>query len=215
MDWFEQAWEEREERLYLRLFGQSEPKIRVLTFELFRDRFGQTTVDPRWLHHGVLVFPPNDRDAHFRYVTSGMSNAWEDENPHSEGVSGLGVEYILTTSSFHEWAMGVTLNMLAFQLLLAAGRLGKAALVGMHDRVPLRAPIDGKQSALTHILFAGAPGLGESEHLPSGRFEFLQLIGISDAEATYARKHGGDALVALLQERGGYPLTDAARASVV
>ena len=214
LDWFEDAWRIREETLYGQLFGDAGDQIHVLSFEKFDYPFGQTEVDPRWLTHGVLVFPPDARSPHWRYVTSGLSNAWEDATPDPNGPSGLGVEYVMTTAAREEWALNVTLNMLAYQLLLAAGRYGEPSLIGVHHRVPLNGPIDGEDSVLTHILFGPADDLGEQQ-LPTGSFRFLHLVGISAAEKEHAREHGGDALLELLQQQAAYPLTDARRASLV
>lgn len=124
--WFERVWEYREETLYPRTFGTgSDGGIFVLTHELFNMRFGEATVDPRWLHHGVLVFPPVHPNTSWRYVSSGLSNAWEDDRPDPSGWSGLGIELVLQTPEKAQWGLNVTLNILAYQLLLAVGRLAR------------------------------------------------------------------------------------------
>jgi hypothetical protein len=212
--WFEEAWTLREETLYRQLFGDSGDGIHVLSFEKFSHTFGQKEVDPRWLTHGVLVFPPDAGSPHWRYVTSGLSNAWEDDTPEPNGPSGLGVEYVMTTPAREDWALNVTLNMLAYQLLLAAGAYGDPSLIGLHHRVPLNGPLDGKDSVLTHILFGPADDLGEQQ-LPSGIFRFLHLVGISAAEKEHGRENGGEALLQLLQRQAAYPLTDAMRGSLL
>jgi len=92
--WFEAAWEHREEVVYRELFGEPEGQgIYVLTPAVFERRFGGRGIDPRWLHHGVLVYPPNDRSGSWKYVTSGLSNAWEDDLPNPHDISGLGTEF--------------------------------------------------------------------------------------------------------------------------
>lgn len=48
-----------------------------------------------------------------------------------------------------------------------------------------------------------------------GVFEFYELVGITEAEATYARDHDGPELVELLRAQGAFPVTNPDRTSVV
>ena len=87
--WFEEVWAYREDTVYPRLFGPVGRGIFPLSHTIFTDVFKQE-FDPRWLHFGVFEIPPTkERDA-WLYVTSGMSNAWEDEKPNPLGPSGFG-----------------------------------------------------------------------------------------------------------------------------
>ena len=215
-DWFERVWEYREETLYPRLFGtQNQGGIYVLTFELFKNGFDAPDVDPRWLHHGVLVYPPSPTSRNWRYVTSGLSNAWEDDSPNPEDWSGMGLEFVLETAERHEWAIEVTSHILAYQLLLAAGRFGDPRWIEPHARIPLNAPIDGGTSQLTYIVACVANDAPEDLQLESGKFSLLQLVGATQQEIEFARQHGGDELLTRLKEHGAYPATDPDRASVV
>jgi hypothetical protein len=144
-----------------------------------------------------------------------MSNAWEDDEPHPDGLSGLGMEFILETPVFEEWAVHITANLLAFQLLLIASRLGDGGPLDRHHRVPLGSPIDGKTSALTYVTLVVPPAFPDAQRLESGTFELLQIVGISEPEVAFARKEGGDALVRILSERTAFPVTDALRASIL
>jgi hypothetical protein len=83
------------------------------------------------------------------------------------------------------------------------------------DRVPLREPIDSSTSALNWVLVAPPPNFGEAQQLPSGRFHFLQFMGITEDEADYARSNGGDRLLALLKQRNAAPVIDPARHTVL
>lgn len=58
-----------------------------------------------------------------------------------------------------------------------------------------------------------ASAMGDSD-TGSGQFEFLQLIGLSDAEAAYAREHGSDVLLPRLREAGCAPVVDPHRAEM-
>lgn len=215
-DWFERVWEDREDTLYPRIFGTaSEGGIYVLRHELFRDRFHQEEVDPRWLHHGVLVFPPAGGSSSWRYVTSGLSNDWEGDHPDPSGPSGLGIELVLETPRQAQWAVNVTTSMLAYQLLLAAGRYGEPRLLGPYARIPLNGAIDGAGSQLTHLLVCPSSAAPEPLELESGTFSLVQLVGVTEAEVQFARDRGGEELLQLLTARGAWPATDASRASVV
>jgi hypothetical protein len=215
-EWFERVWRYREETVYPRIFGtESEGGIYVLTFELFKERFGETSVDPRWLHHGILVYPPSEKTFTWRFVTSGLSNAWEAEHPAPSDWSGLGVEFVLETPERYPWALNVSSNILAYQLLLAVGRFGEARVIEPYARIPLNGPIDGSRSELTYLLAAPAAAAPEDRQLESGKFSLLQLIGVTAAEIEFARAHGGGQLLALLKEREAYPVTNPNRSSVV
>src|SRR6476660_3928465 len=75
--WFERVWEYREESLYPALFGSGKRGIFPIQAEMLTGTFKQESFDPRWLHYGVFEFAPAaDRDS-WLYVTSGMSNDWE------------------------------------------------------------------------------------------------------------------------------------------
>ena len=85
----------------------------------------------------------------------------------------------------------------------------------MWDRIPLRAPIDGTSSKLNWVLLVPAPNFSERQLLPSGGFQFLEFIGITEGEADFARNNGSDKLLAVLTERKAAPITDPNRESVL
>lgn len=212
-DWFEAAWTFREDTLYPRLFGSAGPGIYPLNAELFTKVFGQSSCDPRWLSHGVLECPPNAQRASWLYVSSGLSNAWEAEEPNPEGPSGLGVEFIFQSSTQGTWAIALLQRMVAFQLLLNAGRFPGKGLLEVWHRVPLRGPIDGKTSEINSVMFVPSRDFGGIQQLPSGYFQFLELAGITQVELDFAKKNGSDALYKLLLEANA-AITDPVRASI-
>jgi hypothetical protein len=214
--WFERVWRYRDETLFPRIFGtRSEGGIFVLTFDLFKDRFGEASVDPRWLNHGVLIFPPRALARSWRFVTSGLSNAWEAERPEPKNWSGLGVEFILETTKNAEWALSVVAKILAYQLLLGTGRFGTPRVIEPYARIPLNGAIDGSESILTHLIVCPSSAAAEELELESGKFTLLQLVGATDAEIQFARAHGGEELLALFKANGVYPTIDPGRASIV
>ena len=214
-DWFEEAWALREETLYAALFGDIGPGIYPLDFELFKGVFGQESVDPRWLHEGVFECPPSDARQSWLYVSSGLSNAWEADTPNPDEWSGLGCEFLFECPKQSRWALVFLQKMVAFQILLSVGRFPGKPLLQTWDRIPLRAPIDGSASVLNWVLIVPSPSFGGAQQLPSGRFEFMQFIGITEDEAEYARRQGGDQLLPLLQRRNAAPVTDPARHTVL
>ena len=212
----EEVWRIREEQVYPSLFGGTSRGIFTLTQALFRDRFGQTDVDPRWLFLGVFEFAPTSKRPVWIYVTSGHSNPW-DEAPDvfiPNGPSGTGVEFLLATTEQGEWAIREVLNLLAFDLLLRAGRFPGKPPLADGDRIPLRAPINGDPTCVLRnilISFVGETWPGFS--LPSGAVRFLTLVGISDAEVFFAKTAGSDALAAALSAKG-CSVTDTRRQSL-
>lgn len=83
------------------------------------------------------------------------------------------------------------------------------------DRVPLRSPIDGKASKLTTILVTPSISFADTYQLPTGRFEFFELIGITEDEAQYARDNGSEVFFDKLVAGKGAPVTDPERSSVL
>src|SRR6516225_5170137 len=84
----------REEKAYPCLFWPRVGGIFPLQVEMFTRQFGQSNVDPRWLHYGVFEFAPTETRHSWLYVTSGHSNPW-DQSPEEfdpESESGVGVD---------------------------------------------------------------------------------------------------------------------------
>jgi hypothetical protein len=91
-EWFEGVWADREESVFPRLFGPQPRGVFTLSPSIFLETFKQASFDPRWLHYGVFEFRPTSTRSSWLYVTSGMSNAWGDDEPHPDGPSGFGCE---------------------------------------------------------------------------------------------------------------------------
>jgi hypothetical protein len=217
-DWqtrFEKAWEFREEVLYPRHFGAERRGIFVLSGELFTSVFRQDSYDPRWLTYGVIEFEPTEKRPSWLYVSSGLSNAWEEDWPEPSAPSGLGCEFLFQCPAQSNWAILLLQRMVAFQILLAAGRFPGRGLLGIGDRTPLRSPIDGSSSKLTWVLLAAESLNAGVQQLPSGQFQFTQFVGITEKEAEYARANGSDELVRLLLRHKAAPITDPSRESVL
>ena len=206
--WFERVWKHREEVLYPSLFGPASRGIFPIQGEMITKVFKQQNFDPRWLHYGVFEFAPTVQRESWLYVTSGMSNSWEADRPEPNGSSGLGCEFIFETTEHGDWAIVRLLHLMTFQILLCHNRYPGRKSLNDYDRIPLREPIRGKDSVLTYILLAPPANFPREAQLESGSFAFYQVVGISEAEATYARSHGGPALVDSLCANGYFPVTD-------
>jgi hypothetical protein len=213
--WFGQVWEDREERIYRELFGESTGGIYTLTSDIFMETFRQESVDPRWLFYGVLVYPPTAERASWLYATSGMSNAWDDDQPDPNGVSGIGCEFIFETTEFGEWAILLVQKLMAYQILLAHDRYEGREVIGWYERVSLRASIKPDcESAIRNLLIAPPTTHPEEIKLASGEVVLLQLAGITDEEAQFSRENGCDRLIELLQAANAFPLTDPQRGTI-
>jgi hypothetical protein len=212
--WFEDAWAFREETLYVKLFGSLGAGIYPLDAELFTKVFRQDSYDPRWLTYGVFECPPTAERSNWLYVSSGLSNAWEASSPEPSGVSGLGCEFLVQCPAQSKWAILLLRRMVAFQILLACNRFPGKDLLKEGDRIPLRGPIDGASSQLTSVLVATSPDFAGVQQIPSGRFTFLQFMGITEDEADFARANGSDALLHELLDRKAAPITNPDRRSI-
>jgi len=214
----EEVWRIREEEIYPELFGSASEGIYPLSQELFSSRFGQDDIDPRWPFSGVFVFPPSQARAFWLYVTSGHSNPW-DEEPEAyspEGPSGTGIEFMLAAAERGDWAIRTLQNMLAFDLLLRAGRFPGRGSIQPGNRIPLRSPIDGDETCLIrNLVAADAVDLPAGFVLPSGRVQFVVFAGATDAEIAHAKEHGSDDLLRMLHDNGFHPVIDPRRASLV
>lgn len=213
----EEVWRIREEEAYPQLFGDVSRGIFPLTVELFTGRFGQDEVDPRWPFYGVFEFAPTTERPFWLYVTSGHSNPWDDEPDAYDpsGPSGSGVEFVFATTERGDWAVSFLQNMLAFDLLLGAGRFPNRAPFEMGDRIPLRSPINGVEGCEVPNAVVTAPfELPADMTLPSGTVTFVAFTGITDGEMAYAQEHGSDVLVRHLRANGWCPITNPARASL-
>ncbi|MFY9344458.1 MAG: suppressor of fused domain protein [Planctomycetota bacterium] len=213
--WFEALWSEREDRVYRSVFGDLGQGVFVAGPGPF-ERFGKQP-HPGWLNHGVFGCPPTPQRASWLYVTSGLSNPWNLEQPGRDpsGFSGLGFELVLETTQPAKWAVPLLHSLMAYQLLVAVGTYENAELLEYGNRVPLSASITPEfASAIRWLLVEPPDHYTPSFELPSGRVDFFHLVGATDAEVELARQSDQDALLALLRQRGIWPRTDAARASL-
>lgn len=207
MSLLEDAWEEREEVVYPEVFGDTGPGIYPLSNDVFEQLDAQS-VDPRWLTHGVFQSPPNDTRNTWVYVTSGMSNPWESDEP--QDYSGFGVEFVLETEQASTWAINVLHTLMAYNLMLASGQMGEPGLLDYGDRIPFALSDD-----IAAMVIAPTFQLPENIDIKSGRVDFLQIVGVTEAELTYAQETSSEALIEMLIEETGGLINAKQRKSVV
>ena len=207
MSLLEDAWEEREEVVYPEVFGDTGPGIYPLSNDVFEQLDAQS-VDPRWLTHGVFQSPPNDTRNTWVYVTSGMSNPWESDEP--QDYSGFGVEFVLETEQASTWAINVLHTLMAYNLMLASGQMGEPGLLDYGDRIPFALSDD-----IAAMVIAPTFQLPENIDIKSGRVDSLQIVGVTEAELTHAQETSSEALIEMLIEETGGLITAKQRKSVV
>ena len=213
----ETVWRLREE-IYPELFGPAGRGIFPLTPELFDERFGQQDVDPQWLVLGVFEFPPIPTRNSWLYVTSGYSNPWNEELKayDPKGASGCGVEFTFTVSEQGDWAIHTLLSVLAFDLLLGAGRFGNKPQLSIYDKISLGGPLNGTPDCeIRHVIMVQPEQMPDEFSLPSGTVQFIGFTGVTDAELSFANTHGSEPVISRLRAAGHHPITDPHRASLI
>jgi hypothetical protein len=211
----EEVWEYREEGLYPKLFGKMQRGIFSLSYESFTS-LSAHDVDPRWLHLGVFEFGPTVERKSWLYVTSGGSTPWElDPSEYDpEEYSWLGVEFVMETSQQADWPIRVLQRLLAYHVLVCHGAFGDFPPLNYGHRVPAGGPIDGANSSLRFLAIVEPTHYASSGQLGSGKFDFLQVVGITEGERDYAKASSTGQLVAALSSQGAYPVTNPQRAQI-
>lgn len=214
----EEVWRIREDEIYPRLFGPAAEGIYTLPGSLFTATFGRKSVDPFWLFHGVMKFPPRAERAHWIYATSGYSNPWAQEPTEYDpaGESGAGVEFLFQASEDGAWAVHLLQYLLAYELLVANGLYPGGSVLRPGSRVSLKSPINGEPDCVVRHMVATEPeGMPPGFALPSGTVSFLAFTGATDAEIAFARKNSTAELIDALRSAGHHPVTDPRRASLL
>jgi hypothetical protein len=210
----EEVWAFREETLYPQLFGVASRGIFPLDIELFSKTFGQNEVDPRWLHLGIFEFAPTASRPSWLYVSSGGSTPWETEpgEYNIDDYSWLGVEFVMEAPAQADWPIRALQRLLAYQVLLAHGCLGDYTPLDYGHRVPAGGTVDGSASSkLTFWAIAKADHYPSTATLPSGKFDFLHAVGITEQERDFAKATSTEELLGNLSSNNAFPITDPAR----
>ncbi|SCX79411.1 Suppressor of fused protein (SUFU) [Pseudomonas flexibilis] len=207
MSFLEESWEDREEKAYREIFGDTGPGIYQLSNEIF-SRMNAKSVDPRWLTHGVFMCPPYGNRSSWAYVTSGMSNPWEAEEPAE--FSGLGVEFLMETENEEIWAIEVLQTLMVYNLLLVSGQMGEFPPLDYGHRVPL-----ALSDSIKAMMFVHPAKFQSTFAIKSGKVDLLQVVGITPAELAAAKQSSSDELSKLIINVTGGLITKKERASVL
>jgi suppressor of fused protein SUFU len=178
---------------------------------MFSVGFGQTDIDPRWLHVGVMRFPPTPERRSWLNVSSGLSTDWE-----ARGESGFGLEFVLETEEASDWGIRTLQWLTAYQILLAHGRYGERRFLTEGQRVNGAGPtvLEGPNDLAGFLA-------GEPDHYPrtvevgTGPFDLIAWIGITPSEMAQVKVGGSEGLWQALRSSGVYPVTSLHRESVV
>jgi len=216
-EWFEAVWADREDRVYRSLFGDLGDGVFTAGEATFR-RFQQGQPHPGWLNHAVFACPPHDERDTWIYVTSGLSNPWNLDQPGKDpnGFAGVGFELVIETGDQAEWAVPLLHNLMAYELLVAVGTYQDAELFEYGNRIPLNASITpDSESQIRWLLVEQPKHYPSAFELAAGRVDFFHLVGATDAEVQFARKSSQDNLLQVLKDKGVHPLTNPGRGSVL
>ncbi|MEO0431966.1 MAG: suppressor of fused domain protein [Cyanobacteria bacterium J06656_5] len=189
------------------IFGDIGQDIYPLSAQVF-NRISAGTIDPRWLTHSVFRCPPTTNRKTWAYVTSGMSNPWESETP--EEFSGLGTEFLMETLEETEWAIDVMHTLMAYNLLLAAGKMGNFPSLNYGHRVPL-----ALSESIKSMMFVYPHDFPHNFSIQSGQVDLIQVVGITPTELEFAKETSSEELKIKIINATGNLLTQRDRDSVV
>lgn len=211
-NWFEEIWAHREEVLYPSLFGSEVEGIYPIPHDTLEKA---KLVDPRWSTCGVFRFAPTASRSSWLYVSSGLSNAWFDDNPNPSEASGFGCEFILEAPANDKWPVQRLHQVMALQIGYCLGKYGDPSPLLPGDRLPAGCSIDFKDSKLTEILLAEPTHVGSCFEQKSGSADFIQVVGITFPEVTYAKTNSSAALINILHNHTSFPITDPQRGCTI
>jgi hypothetical protein len=137
-----------------------------------------------------------------------MSNPWDAQG--AEEYAGLGAEFVLETTVDEQWAIPLVQSLVAFNMLVSAGRCGDRPLLAYSDGIPQTI-----EPNFSNVIL-GVPTSHPAQFcLVSGKVDLLQIVGITKDEFEFAKQFGTPAICQLLQEQGAYPVSNARRTSIV
>ena len=214
----EEVWNDRETRIYPEWFGGAHRGPFYLNHDFFLETFGIGDPELSWTHHSIFEFAPRRGRNSWVYVSSGLSNPWYDspEDYHINDYSGLGVEFVMETPGQSIWAIAIMQRLVAYNILLDAGKLGEYMVLDYGTTLPLHGPINitgGSELQAVGIFYPDH--YKPVFHLESGNVDLLHIMGLSIREFDFCRRESAEMLLKRLKKRGVYPMTDPSRKSVV
>lgn len=173
-----------------------------------------------------MCFPPQGDRNNWYFVTHGLSQPpmdedslipgaladyldWRDVNC-DEPISGWGIELVVSTRAFCQWPFDLLLKVVEYLLFSEHSQIilpGHRLPVG-HPIVPAPNPL------LNYLLAITSPEYPSSILLPGGSCSLVHLVGVTEAEITFARRlknPGSLVLQSVLQKLGVGCLTNPER----
>ncbi|MBA2367765.1 MAG: suppressor of fused domain protein [Candidatus Protochlamydia sp.] len=198
-DFFEEAWAEREEKVYKSFFPNM-PETIITPIDPSKVAIGGEILVLSCA--GVFEIPPTMDKKYWAYITSGLSNPFGDE---PEETSGFGLELLIRVPEQSPWAINFLFNLMGY-IFETQNPFDKG------DRMPLNGPIlAGSDSALNTVLFWPPEDLNNSFQLKSGSVQLLEVMGITEDEYQFAKKSSSEALYQELKKLPNFPITDVNR----
>lgn len=159
----------------------------------------------------VRVHAPEEPVPHWHYVTYGFTELDEKESDNAD-VNGFGFELTFRLGKNEPEPPSWPGELLA-GLARYVFNTGHPFDVGHH--LTLNGPIKvGAETAITAVVFAEDPALGEIE-CPHGAARFVQVVGITEDERTAIRSWDAGKFIELLAGKRPFLITDLGRASVL
>jgi hypothetical protein len=162
---------------------------------------------------GISVYTNSGPMPHWHYVSYGLTELYRKKS-ENERISGFGYEFTFRLArdrQDHEpplWPMNLMQN-------LARASFNDGSIFGPFHTIDANGPIalNVGSTQLTAVLFVRDPQLPPVES-PHGRFEFLQIVGITADELAAKNEWNAEKLVELLARDNPLLITDLARESI-
>lgn len=202
-----QAWEEREEKVYKSIF-KNFPKEIITPEDPSKVVVGGVNL----VHScaGVYMIEPTENLPYWTYITSGLSNPFDELTGNDESISGYGIELVLQTLKKEYWPVNLLFNLMGY--ILETGKV----LSWWHS-MPCNGPIKADDSTcnITTILCVHPQHLPRTFELVTGGVDLIQIYGITDNEYSYCKINSSYNLINKLKKLPEYPAIVTTRSSII
>ena len=163
---------------------------------------------------GISIYRNDEPTPHWHYVTYGMTELYAKESEVAD-VSGWGYEFTFRLARDADDAQPPVWPINLLQNLARASFEG-GSLFGQWHTLDANGPIAlESDTKLTALIFVRDPQLPPVESAPHGRFEFLQIVGITADELAAKNAWDSQQLVPLLARGNPLLVTDLSRGSIL
>lgn len=152
---------------------------------------------------GISAYPNGD---HWHLVTYGLTELYAKESEDPDR-SGWGFELTIRVAPLTDEPPQWAFNLLE-RIAQETRRAGTVFAVG--HRLDSRSPIDGDRSPFTALAFTLDPALGTLQTV-NGRFDFIQVIGITANELVEMKASSTESVLARIRATNSHLVTDSAR----